>query len=405
MNSVVIVTGESSGELYGSLLAKELKRIKPDIQVMGVGGTRMREAGVEIISPIAHAFGLIEAFSAYRKIRSAFQKTVQAVCTKKPEVIILIDYPDFNLKLAQKVKKTGAKVLYYVSPQVWAWRKRRVNKIARLVDRMAVILPFEEKIYKDKGVPSEFVGHPVMEEIQSVLHDEPEATPAVNHLLSREAIDKGVPITRELRSHYKTLLGLDPERSLLSLLPGSRPHELDRLMPIMIETVRLFRNTFRNFQFCLPLAPNTDTTRYGSSIDLLEKERVHIKKGKSVEVLAASDIAVVASGTATLQAALLEVPMVVVYKLSPITFLLGRLIVDVKHISLVNILSESEVVRELIQSMANPGEILNELSRILNDAGYRETMIAQYRKIREQFSGKRPSERVARIVSEMAGWE
>jgi lipid-A-disaccharide synthase len=405
MSTVVIVTGESSGELYGSLLAEELKQLKPDIHVMGVGGTRMREAGVEIISPISHAFGLIEAVSAYRKIREAFQKTVKAVNTKRPEVIVLIDYPDFNLKLAQKVKKTGVKILYYVSPQVWAWRKRRVNKIARLVDRMAVILPFEEKIYQDKGVQCEFVGHPVMEEIQAVLQAETEATPTVNHSLTREGIGEGLPITPDVRSHYKTLLGLDPEKSLLSLLPGSRPHELDRLMPVMLEAVRLFKSTFGDFQICIPLAPNTDTSRYGSSIDLLEKERVHIKKGESVQVLAASDLAVVASGTATLQAALLEVPMVVIYRLSPITFFLGKLIVDVKHISLVNILSENEVVRELLQNMANPEEILNELSRILNDVGYREAMIAQYREIKKQFSGKGPSKRVARIVAEMAGWK
>ena len=261
MNTVVIVAGESSGELYGALLAEELKQIRPNVHIMGVGGTRMREAGVEIISPISHAFGLIEAASAYRKIRSAFQKTVQAVKTKKPEVIILIDYPDFNLNLAQKVKKTGVKILYYVSPQVWAWRKRRVNKIARIVDRMAVILPFEERIYQGKGVPCEFVGHPVMEEILSVLQAETDATPSGNHILTRAGIEQGFPMTPNIRSHFKTLLGLDPEKPLLSLLPGSRPHELDRLLPVTVDAIRLFRNTFRDFQFCMPIAPNTDTTR------------------------------------------------------------------------------------------------------------------------------------------------
>ncbi len=169
MNTVMIVTGESSGELYGSLLAQALKSKCPDLHILGVGGDRMKRAGVELISGISGAFGLVELFSAFMDLRAAFKKTTEAMRKFMPRVLVLIDFPDFNLKVAEFAKALGIKILYYVSPQVWAWRKRRVKKIARLVDMMAVVLPFEAEIYRKAGVPCEFVGHPIVEEIETVL--------------------------------------------------------------------------------------------------------------------------------------------------------------------------------------------------------------------------------------------
>jgi lipid-A-disaccharide synthase len=327
MNTIMIVTGESSGELYGSLLAEELKNKCPDVHVVGVGGERMNKAGVELISRISDAFGIIEVVSAYRKVKATFNKTVDAIKKLMPDVLVLIDYPDFNIKVAKVAKSLSIKILYYVSPQVWAWRKGRVKKIANIVDRMAVILPFEESIYGKAGVICEFVGHPILEEIEAVI----------------KGGDGGI-IDSELRTHFKATLGLDPAKPLLSLLPGSRPHELNRLLPLMIDVLRQFKgdpeiNSGKDYQFCIPLATNTDEGRYSVYLRALRQEGAAIRKGESVRVLAASDIAVVASGTATLQAAFLEVPMVVVYKLSPPTYLLGKLVIDVKYISLVNILS------------------------------------------------------------------
>ncbi len=393
MNTVIIVAGESSGELYGSLLAQELRKKEPDIRIMGMGGERMRAAGVEIISPISDAFGLVELFSAYRKIRTAFKKTKAAIRTRMPDVLVLIDYPDFNLKIAKSARALGIKILYYVSPQVWAWRRGRVRKIGRLVDRMAVLLPFEEDIYRDAGIRCEFVGHPILEEIRNVLIA---SSPSL-----REKQDN-TPHHAE-RQALRSALGINPSGPLLSLLPGSRPSELERLLPVMTEVVRLFRLEFSTWQFCMPLAPNTDSEKYRDSLDALTKEGVVVIKGESVRALAASDLAVVASGTATLQTALLGVPMVVVYKLSPLTFFLGKLVVDVPHISLVNILAGREVVRELLQKMANPREVTGELSRIIRDKAYREEMLDHYRTINEKFSGKHASQRVAEIVLEMSG--
>jgi lipid-A-disaccharide synthase len=388
MNTVMIITGESSGELYGSLLAKALKNRWHDAYITGIGGERMKEAGVELISGISDAFGIVEAVSALSKIRYAFNSSINALKKFKPEVLVLIDYPDFNLRVAKAAKSLGIKILYYVSPQVWAWRKGRLKKIAGLVDRMAVILPFEEKYYGNAGVRCEFVGHPILEEIESVLGS--------------------IVPNAELRTNFKSFLGFDAARPLLSLLPGSRPSELNRHLPLMVEVIDQFRrdpelSMGKEYQFCMPLAPNTDEERYGVHLGKLKQQGIIIKKGDTVKVLAASDMAVVTSGTATLQAAFIEVPMVVVYKLSPMTYHLGKRIIRVKYITLVNILSGREVVTELIQKRANPEEILKELKRIMLDTAYKDQMLNSYRKIKAPFVDKKASDRVAEIVMEMAG--
>jgi lipid-A-disaccharide synthase len=393
MDNVMIITGESSGELYGSLLAGELKKRRHDIHITGVGGERMAAAGVELISRIAGAFGLLEAVSAFGKIRRTFSMTVRALKESRPQVVVLIDYPDFNLKVAAAAKSLGIKVLYYVSPQVWAWRKGRVKKIARLVDRMAVILPFEQEIYRNTGLPCEFVGHPILEEIEAVL---------------TQARRQAREVTKESRAYFKDVLGFDPARPLLSLLPGSRPSELNRHFPLITDVVREFRsdagrNSGEDYQFCIPLAPNTDQGKYHEHLEALRSEDVVIKEGESIRVLSASDMAVVASGTATLQSAFLEVPMVVIYKLSALSYHLGRRILDVKYISLVNILSGEEVVKELIQEMANPHEIVRELKSIMSDTVHREKMLLHYKKLKEPFMNKTASQRVADIVMELAG--
>jgi lipid-A-disaccharide synthase len=377
-DTVMIVTGETSGELYGALLTNALRKSRPDIRVIGIGGERMKEAGVELVSGISSAFGIAEALSAITSLRETYRKAVEALRDDKPSLLVLIDYPDFNLKLAAAAKKEQIKILYYVSPQVWAWRRGRVRKIARLVDRMAVILPFEEAIYRGAGLPCEFVGHPVFDEIQGMTIDKPA---------------------------FKRGLGLDGERPLLSLLPGSRPHEIERLLPVISDVVREFRKEFPDFQFCVPFAPNTDLARYGAAIDSLRSEGVVINRGESLKTLAASDYAVVASGTASLQAVLLGVPIVVIYKLFPLTYWLGRLVVKVKHISLVNILSGEEVVRELLQSEVTVHNVMNEMRRIMTEAHYREKMAAAYDRVKSMFLSKSASARVAQMVLQMTGWE
>ncbi len=372
----MIVAGEASGELYGALLAEALKRKDPHIRIIGIGGERMQQAGVELISGIASAFGL--ALSSLKILKETFNKAVGALNTCRPSVLVLIDYPDFNLRLAAKAKKQRIPVIYYVSPQVWAWRGGRVKKIARLVDRMAVILPFEEQIYRASGLDAEFVGHPILDEIRDI---------------------------RSEKRALKTELGLNPDLPLLAFLPGSRPHELERLLPLAVDTVNICKRDFPAYQYCIPFAPNTDLAGHKAVISVLQQAGVSINKGKSLKILAASDFAVIASGTASLQAVLLGVPIVVIYKMSSLSFWLARRIVNVKWVSLVNILSNKEVVRELLQNDATPVNIVHELRWMMNNALHLEQMRKAYDDVKKIFDGKSASDRVSDMVLETAKWK
>lgn len=398
MKVFMIISGESSGELYGSLLAKSLKLKYKDCRIVGIGGKRMEEAGVELISNVSEALGVAEILSSLYNIKKTFDKAVNCLEKLKPEVLILIDYPDFNIRLASIAKSMGIKVLYYVSPQVWAWRKNRIKKIKKVVDRMAVILPFEEELYNNEGVNCMFVGHPIVEEIKSVINSE------LNDE-NKSTLIKDLRFNQETKETFKKNLGFNIHKKLISLLPGSRPKELERHLPLIIDVIRKFKNDsgirVNDFQFCIPLAPNVQEKSFKIYLKTLENEGVIIKKGESVKVLCASDYGVITSGTATLQAAFLDVPIVVIYKLSPLSYYIGKLIIDVKHISLINILAKKEVVKELIQKDANSQNVINELKKIIYDEQYKDMIISEYENIKKPFLDKHASVMVVNIIDEM----
>lgn len=373
MKTVMIVAGESSGELYGSFLARALKKRWPDIRLIGIGGERMREEGVELVSGLSHSFGFIEVLSSLGRLRAAFSKAKKAINDLRPSVCVLIDYPDFNFRLGRYARKRGTKILYYVSPQVWAWRKGRIKSIKEIADRLAVILPFEEHIYKKAGINAEFVGHPVMEEI----------------------IERGISRTESRENLHIPAI---------ALLPGSRPNELKRHLPILNDLVDLIKRHFKKVRIILPFAPNIDFSIFEKELSNLEEKGVEINKGDAIGALSKADAAVIASGTATIQAALIGVPMVVIYRLSPISYLLGRIILKIKYISLVNILAGKGIVPELIQDRARPEEIMIELIKILNDRGYREDMVRNLNGLRVLFSNRNPSISVTEMIAEMTGW-
>lgn len=372
----MIVTGESSGEMYGALLAGALKEMRPGVRVIGVGGERMKKAGVEVFAGFQSALGISEVVSSLKRLKETFSKTVAVMKDVRPDVAVLIDYPDFNLRVAREAKRLGVKVLYYVSPQVWAWRKGRVKDIGRLAEFVAVILPFEEAIYKEQRIPCEFVGHPIMEEIGGVT-----------------------PETAKRR------LGLDAGLKYLALLPGSRPHELESLLPVMLGVVRRFKERHKGFGFVMPLAPNLEFGKYASLLEGLAAEGVIIVRGDAVHALAASELAVVASGTAALQAAFLGVPTVVVYKLSRLSYVLAKLILKVKYANLVNIMMNELTVPELLQGKANADSVMSEIERLIGDTSARGRMVEAFKEVRAAFEGKRPSIRVAEIASGIAGWK
>ncbi len=331
----------------------------------------MENAGVSLIAPISHVVGIIEAVKHLLEIKTIFKKASTALLKKKPDILVLIDYPDFNIALAKKAKSAGIPMLYYVSPQVWAWRKGRVKKIASLVNKIAVLFPFEVDYYKKAGLPCEFVGHPIAETIT---------------------------IHQTEKEELKNILGLAPNRDVISLLPGSRPNEIMRHQGIIKEVAKKIHKEFPEMQIAVPLVSGTHL-----SDDLPEYMKVIYDR--TTEAIACSEAAAVASGTAVLQTSLLGIPMVVFYKVSPLTFHLVKLVAKVKFISLVNLLSGKEVVLELLQKDANPDRIFLELKKILHDVPYRNAMILNLKKIKDIMAEKKPSTRVAHMVGEIAEWK
>jgi lipid-A-disaccharide synthase len=385
---VLILTGESSGELYGALLAKELLRRWPDLEIYGIGGERMEASGVRLLGRIGHAFGLIEAIGAIKNIRKNFSRVVEYLKKRRPQVVVLIDYPDFNIRVGEIAKRLGIKVLYYVSPQVWAWRKKRKYRIRDLADRIAVVLPFEEEIYRSIGADVEFVGHPVTEELEGIEG------------LSRHEV--------------REFLNIPEGSPVFTLLPGSRPSEVRRLLPLMEEVAE----ELTDFEIkggvkpelLMPLAPNLSLNL--KDLNRFEKLGVRVLPPflnqwptvtSSLISLKASDMAIAASGTVVFQAGLLGVPTIVVYRLSKLTYHIARLVVDVRYISIPNIILGREVFPELIQDKARLELVMDNIKRLMSEE-MREEVMGYLRRLREVFSNKRPSERVATMIEEITGW-
>jgi len=392
---LLIIAGESSGELYGALLAQEILHSNPESSIKGVGGKRMADAGVDLIAPIASAFGLTEALRALKALRETFLKVKRVLDGHRPDLVVLIDYPDFNFKVAQEAKKRGIPVLYYVSPQVWAWRPKRVYTIGRLSDMIALILPFEEQIYRQLSVRCEFVGHPALDEIEQ-------------YLIKRD-MSLSVLSDTAFKEPLKRALGVD-YGPFIALLPGSRRHEIETLLPVIVDSAMKIRETFRDVTFIMPVAPNIDNTTGEFILNRVApiKDRLIISKGDAIGALAAADLAIIASGTATFQAALLNVPMVVIYKVSALSYFIGRLLIKVNHIALADVLLEKcfpneapTMIKEFMQSAVKVKNILAEIDRLINDRDYYNGMLKSFQMVRSLFLNHRASKRVAEIIEEM----
>jgi lipid-A-disaccharide synthase len=390
---IMIIAGESSGELYGSLLAEALQAEYPGIRITGIGGVRMKAAGVELIAGITSAFGVTEALRVYAELKKTFKKVVAELANERPQALVLIDYPDFNLKLAVKAQALGIPVFYYVSPQIWAWRKGRIKTIKKLVDMMAVALPFEEDIYKKAGVPCRFVGHPVMDEIRQELAH----------------YDAGVDElgSAALRARVRAELGMETGGRVMAVMPGSRPHEVENLLPVIRQVIASMKERYPDFHYVLPVAPNIDEAVFQKQP---LPEGCTVIRGGSIKALMAADLAVIASGTSALQAGLLMTPMVVIYRVSALTFFLAKHVVDVKYISLVNLLLEQSSAGdsglravELLQEDVSSENIMAELVRICDDEAYRTDFLMQLKRVGKLFAGLEASRNVARLVGELTG--
>jgi lipid-A-disaccharide synthase len=371
-DEILIVAGEASADLHASRALDELRRLRPGVHAFGVGGPRLRAAGLEALAPAEDisVMGLVEVLPRLPRILGILRLLARTAAERRPKAALLVDLPDFNLRLAKRLKALGVPVVYYVSPTIWAWRRGRARKIARVVDRMLCILPFEERAYEGTGVSARFVGHPFAE--------------------------RPLPAAPE---RYRAELGLPASRTTVALVPGSRPSELRRIFPAMLAAAERIRAAHPDAQFVVPVAPTLERRQLEPYVAAHGTVEVKLVEGRTEEVVGASDAALVKSGTSTLEAAIMLRPMVVVYKLSWLSYLVGRLLVRIAHFALVNILAGRGLVPELLQREASPERMAAEIERLLGDRAAREAQLEGLRAVRASLGEPGAAARVAEEVA------
>jgi lipid-A-disaccharide synthase len=354
---ILVLSGEASGDRLGAHLVSAIRERLPDAQFDGIGGEAMERAGVRRIydSGRIAVTGIVEVLGALRSIWSAWRAARRQLHSARPDLVILVDYPDFNLRFARVARRAAVPVVYFVSPQVWAWRQRRVRRIARDVDRMLVLFPFETRFYEDAGVPVEFVGHPLVD----LVPPPGDAAAAAAEL------------------------GLDPEAPVLGLLPGSRRSEVALLLPVMLEAAARLAESRPELQCVLPLAGGLDRHTVDRHLAASPLD-VHVVPDRFHTTLTACRAALVASGTATLETALLQIPMVITYKLSPWTYRLARRMFRLSEVGLPNLILGRRAVPECIQDQCEAGTIASHAAALLKDGPERLRQVQALGEVRQQ---------------------
>ena len=371
-SSIMMIAGEASGDMHGARLASSIKKRFGNPFLFGVGSDAMHAAGVRLLVDAKElaVVGITEVISKLPTIYRAMGTVKKALRNLRPDLLILIDFPDFNFRVAAIAKQLNIPVLYYISPQIWAWRQGRVSTIKRLVDHMAVILPFEASFYRKHNVPVTFVGHPLLD---------------------------GIPTQTE-----KPLDRTEPEETIIGLLPGSRGKEVATLLPAMLEAARLVKQRMPSVKFLVSCSPSIDAALLESIVDPFESSLdVQIVKGDVASVFKQSRMLVAASGTVTLEAALNEIPTVIVYKVSPLSYWLGKRLIKVNHIGIANLIARKELFPELIQENATPAVIAETTWSLLNDKKKFNRIKAELADIRGRLGGAGASDRVAAIAMDL----
>lgn len=370
MPRILIVTGEASGDLHGANLAKAIFDLSPHATILGVGGQKMIEAGVKLVPEIERvdAIGVPGVTQLYRGYRT-LRKLRKMLRNEHYDAIVLIDSPGMNLRLAKTAAKVRHRVIYYIAPQIWAWGARRLRVIQRVVNRMIVILPFEERLFRQAGVPCDFVGHPLLDTI---------ATPY------------NKPALREQ-------FGLSKDALVIGIVPGSREHEVKNFLSIMLKAARDVVANFGPAEFVIAQAPNISTPLIKEVVDALEV-RVKIIPHHPSEVMAASDLLFMASGTATLQAAIIGTPMIITYRVSWLTYQIARRLVKIPYIGLVNIVAGKLVAPELIQHDMTSERLCGEALRMLRSPDVVQDMREAFHRVRESLGSSGASRRAAELV-------
>jgi lipid-A-disaccharide synthase len=374
---LLLSCGEPSGDLYAGALTRELRSLLPGVSVSGLGGPRLAAEGGRLIEDYRGlaVTGLTEAVAKIPRSLSTLRRMVRAAREERPDAFVAIDFPDFNFSLARRVKKLGIRVIYYISPQIWAWRPGRLKTIRAVADRVLVIFPFEVEIYRAKGVPVEFVGHPLVDLAQ----------PSVS------------------RSLFLAGHGLSPDAPTVALLPGSRSNEVSRILPDLARAAGLIRARVPDVQFVIARAPYLDDALFKAWSGAPPDLPMAMVEGDADAVLSAADVALTASGTATVQAALHDVPMVVVYRLSPLTYAIGLPLVRVRTYAMVNLIAGEKIVPELIQDAFTPKAVADEAVSMLTDATRAAQIRSGLARVRRELGGPGASRRAAQAILNVIG--
>ncbi|MDQ7798871.1 MAG: lipid-A-disaccharide synthase [Candidatus Edwardsbacteria bacterium] len=373
MTRIMIIAGETSGDLHGGMLVRELRKLDPGLEIYGIGGESMQAAGMELVYHIREFsfMGFVEVLAHLPFIRSVFKRLEELLVSRQPDLLVLIDYPGFNLRFAKIARKAGIEVVYYISPQVWAWGRRRVRLIRRLVKKMLVILPFEEKFYQRLKVPAKYVGNPLRDTVKPSLGKE------------------------EFCRQY----GLNPQNPLIGLLPGSRRQEVEKILPAMLQACQLLHDDDQNIQFGLGVAPHIDRQYIKEQLDRCNIN-VALVENQAYDLMVHSRLVLVASGTATLETGLAGTPMIIIYRTNPLSFIIGKLLVKLPFIGLVNLVAGRKVVPEFLQWEARPGAIFLMAKMLLEDGPPRQAVINELARIPQLLGEPGAARRAAEEILE-----
>ena len=373
---VMIIAGEASGEMHGAGLVAALKASRSGIDIFGIGGDRMERAGCALIYHIEKfsVMGITEVIRHLPFIRRALRRMDGLLESRRPDLMILIDYPDFNLRLARKARKRGIPVLYYISPQVWAWRSRRIHSIVRLVDCMAVVFPFEVELYEKAGGKVVFVGHPMLEALES----------------------------RQSKAGFCEGAGLDPDRPIIGMLPGSRVMEVERMLPAMAGTLKKVQQDLPDTQGVIGLAPTVPRAGLAGNFEGHAKV-IPVVENSTYEVMRHADLLLVTSGTATLESACFGTPLLVLYRMSRVSWWIARRLVSIPDIGLVNVVAGRRIAPEFLQDAVEPKTLAPVVLELLRDPKKRLEMTQRLREVKDRLGTPGASSRVADLAIELAG--
>lgn len=369
MKRIYLLAGEASGDNHGAALMRALRQLQPNVRFLGRGGPQMKRlagAGLHDWIDEAGVIGLWEVVKSYPYFQREFRKTVEKIAESKPDAVVLIDYPGFNLRLARQLRRRslGGKIIYYISPQVWAWNRGRIPKMAKWLDLMLCIFPFEAELYEQSGLRTIFVGHPMIENLEAKRINALRAPP------------------------------------LVALFPGSRAREVRKLLPILIEVMRELHSKRPDLHFEIAAASETLATAIRHDLQPVGNSlgKVEVVVGEAAQTMQRSAVGVVASGSATLEAAFFRLPFVLIYKVAAMTYFAGRMLIRVKHLGMPNVLADREIVSEFIQGNARPGPIATELLRLLDDPARRAQMVADFDAVIAQLGRGGANETAARAI-------